>query len=103
MAWETRRGRQYYYSKERRGGKVVSVYYGCGPLAGVHGEWMEGKAEEKEMDSCFERLEREEFEGFEEDSVILFETSRLLLNRSLLSSGYHLHKGQWRRKRVDKV
>jgi hypothetical protein len=30
MAWETRRGRQYYYRKKRIGTKVVSVYVGSG-------------------------------------------------------------------------
>ena len=45
MGWETRRGKQYYYRKERHAGRVRSICVGSGPLA----EWVADVEEEERL------------------------------------------------------
>lgn len=99
MAWEKRRNSRYYYRKQWVDGTCQSEYIGAGMFA-------ECTATLQEMDNqkaAFERvLWRAEIEPEEEADRQVREVIgmiRTLRNAVLLASGYHQHKGQWRKRR----
>ena len=96
MGWEARAGKHYYYRKQRHGRQIASEYLGNGPEAqraaandrrdqekrrGDRIRWEHGKAEVAKLDAQVERL------GCDVYSI---------LRATLLASGLHYHKGQWR-------
>ena len=96
MGLEMRNGAgPYYYRKERRAGKVCSVYVGKGSLAeSMYALDMILRDETKEQrrgetDAKAEQASRE----------IRAEARELWqrVKEYLKSAGYHTHKGQWRR------
>lgn len=98
MGWEERNGRRYYYAKRREGGRVVSQYAGYGPAA-------EGIAKLQEQDNRRRALwrERDRAERAVERAVDrqvdeVCALARAVASAALLTSGYHQHKGQWRRR-----
>jgi len=99
VGWEKRRGRRYYYRKRREGGRVVSEYLG-------RGEWV-ATAIYLDGQSRKERARKRAREQREHEAVLkvdrqLAEVGAViaaLTRAALLESGYHLHKGQWRRRR----
>ena len=101
MSWEERDGRRYYYRKHRVGRRVVSEYIGSGLIA-------EMVSEQDEMDRQQRMRDRKSFEKHitrnkkmddELDSVI--EMTRAVIRARFLLSGFHPHKGQWRKKRYE--
>ncbi len=101
MGWETRRnGRRYYYEKVRTpDGRVVSRYVGAGTLGALAAEINELVQARREQDRAVERRERARHEESELVARELDKLTRLLTHGSLLASGYHTHKGQWRQSR----
>jgi hypothetical protein len=94
MAWERRGNRCYYYRKVRRGRRVVSEYAGeLGAL--LDAEERRERAQAREV----ERQTRAEFEQSQRALGDLAELANALTRAVLLASGYHTHKGQWRRRR----
>lgn len=104
MAWETRRGRAYYYRKERDGDRVRSVYIGAASELTNAIEMLTGYCRETE------RLEREEQRASEkEQRQKLDELDKLgrnaekettaIVSAYLTASGYHYHRGQWRKRK----
>jgi hypothetical protein len=100
MGWETRRSGTYYYKKTRRGNKVVSEYVGAG-LVGVCSSVMDAEAREEQAEAS---AERHRAEAAMDARCRRVETACDLLaslaTALMKSSGYHKHKGQWRRKRM---
>lgn len=95
MGWETRSGRRVYYEKVRKGGRVVSRYWGHGLLAEVQAERAEEaharRASVKEMmadetahDALLQELERD---------------AALCARVALLAAGCHTHHRAWRTRR----
>lgn len=81
----------YYYAKERRGDKVVSIYVGRGDLAVVSSVLLEEAKEEREYD----REKRDE-----EAKRQLEHLEALRVGRQALElAGYHRTRGEWRRTR----
>ena len=95
MAWETRKGRRYYYGKVREGSKVRSVYLGRGAEGATVAEMVE--------DARFKLALAKEREGSEEallgDSVALYQQTMATVARALEGSGFHRHRGEWRKLR----
>src|SRR5688500_2035993 len=99
MALERRGNNLYYYQKERRGGRVVSVYSGKGEMALLFHQLAQCTREEEEIKRkvVLEELEKltrpdaliDEFG----DEVHALESVLYLLN------GYHQHSRSWRRLR----
>ena len=95
MAWEKRNKNKYYYRKVRDGDKVSSVYFGKDILAyklssGMHRQKLRNQKQQALINSE-EAMDKE-----------LEELHRLLIaaaEATLLLNGYHLHKGQWRKRR----
>lgn len=91
-----RRGK-YLYRSRRIGRRVVTEYLGAGELAELEAELAAQRAADRET-------ERREWDRDLQADVQLDEYGqalRILTRATLLASGYHQHKGQWRRQRDD--
>jgi hypothetical protein len=102
MGWEERNGRYYYYDKVRENGRVVSRYIGKGLASKVIEATNEANRFERE--EMREERRRQKALDREIDLTIrgLSAQAKTLTETVLVVSGYHKHKGQWRRKRGQK-
>ncbi len=99
MGWEKRGNNNYYYRKKRFGEKVSSKYVGKGLLAEefFRSDLMDRKLRQKFKDEI--RQGRNELNAL---SFKMGKTNNLIkqiLYGALLVAGFHMHKGQWRKKR----
>ena len=99
MAWESRRGRKYYYRSRRIGTKVVKVYLGRGPeariAAGKDTEVRETRERAKdEVSKMAATLQHADDLLGELNSGV-----ELLVAAELLTAGFHSHRTAWRRNR----
>jgi hypothetical protein len=100
MGWEKRgRGGLYYTRSRKVDGRVVREYVGTGPLAEIVALDDELKRLQKEEMAAYWREERERLRRSAEFLSELEEAAEVLTRAELLASGYHEHKGQWRRRR----
>ena len=100
MAWETRGGKLYYYRSVRDGERVRKEYIGTG-------EFAEALAHSDETIRLIRKLERdegrEELEQLEALAAPVWamdEAAEVLARAALVASGYHRHRGEWRRGRT---
>ena len=99
MGWEERRqGRLYYYRKERCAGRVRSRYIGAGEQAEMIAQLDALGAEERARERALELAERERIERIEAEVTDACCCIEILAGASLIASGFHTHKRQWRRK-----
>ncbi len=98
MGWEMRKGRLYYYRKERRGGRVVSRYVGEGEEAEMAAAVQAELTREKLAEQRRARVEREEERQTDRQVEELCELASMMAAGALVLAGYHPHKGQWRRR-----
>ena len=89
----------YYYRSVREGGRVRKEYVGGGVLGEVAAALDELKRRQREEEVAYWREERERLERSAAFLHELAEATEVLLRAQLLASGFHKHKGQWRRKR----
>ncbi|HLM77654.1 MAG TPA: hypothetical protein VK361_04580 [Rubrobacteraceae bacterium] len=99
MTLERRDRRLYYYRSVREGEKVRKVYVGSGELARIahEREIMNRALRELERRESAKELER--LEALAAPVVELSEAAEILGRAHLIASGYHTHKGEWRRGR----
>lgn len=99
MAWEQRRNGAYYYRKIRDGRRVRSEYVGAGELGqlAMHLDQLERRRRDEERQR--ERESRECFHMKDRQAIESEREVQRLITTALLASGYHQHRGQWRRKR----
>lgn len=99
MVFENRNGRSYYYRKTRIGDRVTSEYVGAGEVAGYASLLDQYDFDARES----ERIELREMESeaaeLDADLDDIFKDILTLIDGHLLISGFHQHKGQWRKKR----
>lgn len=101
MALETRRGRLYYYQKQRIGRRVVSVYGGGGEIAGLLAD-MAALETEHARNRRRQRTEARAALAADDPTLLALERALDTLTRAVLvANGYHQHKRQWRRKRAQ--
>jgi hypothetical protein len=93
MAWESRGRKKYYYRKERVGNHVRSIYAGHGISGRISEKEDKDKRilGEKPNVKLYDCIEREK----ELDKIA--DDVELVVNSIFLISGYHCHKGQWRK------
>lgn len=92
MAWETRRGRKYYYRKKRVGTRVVSVYVGSGLLGQfIELEDLERREAREEELRKMRELVTEERQMAEE-----FRQNQFLAIQAANEEGISRRKGEWR-------
>ena len=102
MAWESRGGekaKRFYYRSKRIGNRVCKVYLGSGGVA--------AKAAAKDAAvkgrRAAEKTELADYRAALEGVLQLTEELKrgvyMLMEATLLSRGFHQHRGQWRRYR----
>jgi hypothetical protein len=102
MGWELRGGQRYYYRKRRVGDRVISEYLGRDDFA----ELLAKDAEEDqfiattqgEIEHADRNAEREMDGQLEEECSLL----GAIVGALLRASGFHQHRGQWRRTMKNK-
>jgi hypothetical protein len=99
MAWEDRNGNMYYYRKRREGNRVLSEYVGNDLSAQLASEQDHLDRHALRYTQTKWRQQMHEFEELEVDIDHLTEVLHQLVRATLLTSGYHPHKGQWRKRR----
>jgi hypothetical protein len=100
MGWELRHGRRYFYSAEKRAGRVVKIYRGRGRIGEL--------AEALELEARRQRADREEALRAERSRTgradramdDLDRACALAIRASLIGAGYHQVNYAWRRRRV---
>ncbi len=98
MGWE--KGR--YYTRSRKvNGRVVREYIGGGDLGVLAAELdaIERKRREYERESW--RIEKEEIETFDKSIAKVCEMADIIARAAMLAAGFHRHRGEWRRRRVQ--
>ena len=96
MPWETRRNTRYYYTKRRRGRRVISDYVGAGEAAEVIAVLETLYREQRALERRQWRREQKSRRLADAEIDRLGASIRLLVAAALLAAGYHTHKGQWR-------
>ncbi len=99
MGWELRNGKRYYYRKIRRGRQVVSEYVGKGEFVELLFELDGIDRVEKTLSRIAWKKEKDEAKRLNKDISQLNKIISGMTRASLLTSGYHSHKGQWRKRR----
>ncbi len=99
MGWELRNGKRYYYRKIRRGQRVVSEYIGASEFAELLSEIDGIDRSEKTYSKTNWKNQKDEVKRLNENIGQLAKIIRGVTRASLLTFGYHPHKGQWRRNR----
>jgi hypothetical protein len=100
MGWETRSGKQYYYRKEREGGRVRSVYVGRGETARLIAQLEAMRSDEREGKHISTRMDREQLQEQDAEFDALSKIVDEVVAATLIAQGFHQHKRQWRRKRT---
>lgn len=100
MGWEQRGKGVYLYKKVRDGDRVRSVYVsGEAFFQAMDQVLEEDRKAKKERARLEEQKEREEIEATERSIREIDRQIREELSAALTASGYHHHKGQWRKRR----
>jgi hypothetical protein len=101
MGWEERAGRRYYYRKRRRGREVRSEYVGTGELADAIASLDALKRSQLDLarvETQEERKVQDDLDAWLDQFLAL---TRMVMSQVLMNSGYHQHRGQWRRVRNE--
>jgi len=102
MAWETRRGRRYYYRARKVGGRVAKEYVGAGPLAELVSAQDTRARAELRAAAGLRRAERARLVAVDDAVDASHDAIETLARASLVMAGYHLHnRGEWRRRQRD--
>ena len=98
MNWEKRGKSDYYYRKYRIGNSVVSRYAGSGKIADLAAEHDQY---ERNLASLVNGIRRDTYQNEKEmDKLIrmVMDRNNQIFKGLMLASGFHMHKGQWRKK-----
>jgi hypothetical protein len=100
MAWETRKGRTYYYSAEKVGGRTVKRYLGGGQLAAAIAQVDRLDRQHREEEAQIRCRERERLDRAAAQVRDLCRLADAAVALALETAGYYRHhRGEWRRKR----
>jgi hypothetical protein len=100
MAWETRRGRRYYYRARKVGGQVVMEYVGSGALAELVAEQDQAERLTRQASRARAAAVQTEARGGEAHVRSLDALASLLARATLAAEGFRRHRrGAWRRPR----
>ena len=93
-----RRGR-YYYRSRRSGQRVETEYLGTGALAELIAEADACDQQLREQQRMEARAEQEAQRQLDRSIAAVGHLTQAVVQAVLLASGYHVHKGQWRKRR----
>ncbi len=103
MALEKRGNNLYFYKKERRGKRVISIYSGGGYLAQCFHILNEADREEaaikKERTRKEFEIEKQSQNEIDQLIEVVCQDAKALEDALFLINGYHTHARQWRKKR----
>ncbi len=103
MGWETRNGRQYYYHKERQGGRVVSRYVGKGEIAYAIADMHRSSEAVLETTRLLAKRQQIESKKQEANCAAYFAEVEAVFRQAMSEAGYHRQKrGEWRKRREQK-
>ena len=99
MSWEIRNKRKYYYRVQRNGKYLIKTYCGSGAAAkrAAYEDSQRREAREKE------RAVRKQFLALDAQLKDLTTTTITLTKAVLYGAGYHEHKREWRRRRINTI
>lgn|SRR5690349_6284627 len=98
MGWERRGKCTYYYRKERRAGRVRSVYLGRGEIAALVSQ-LDTVFAGEQIASRREVLQaRRDFESLDHSIDSVGQLISKLTEAVLLVAGFHQHRRQWRKR-----
>jgi len=99
MSWESRNKQKYYYRVKRNGKHLVKTYFGSGATA------KRAALEDTERREAREkkRTEYKQFLALDAQLRDLTMATTTLVNASLIGSGFHQHKREWRRRRHGNI
>ncbi|MBU4460475.1 MAG: hypothetical protein KJ579_07905 [Verrucomicrobia bacterium] len=103
MGWEKRGKQTYYYGKVRCGGRVRSEYWGRGEIARLTAEEVEDRATYRSVLRDIWRRQIDDLVETERRLALVDSALRDIVGAILIESGFHAHRGQWRRKRSEKA
>ena len=96
---ENRNGRQYYYRKRRVGRRVISEYQCGGAFGALFAELDEYDRDQVRAKRRTERREMTRWMACDQEVNRVLDLCADLASATLIVSGFHTHKGQWRRMR----
>ncbi len=99
MAWEDRNGRQYYYSKSRQDGRVISQYLGAGEIGGLAATLERARQAERAAERAERRRQIEADQALDREITEVAKLVQTVTAVALLAGGCHRPKRQWRVKR----
>jgi hypothetical protein len=101
MGLEKRKRNEYFYKKKRLGDRVISQYVGSGITAFLaQREAIQNKQKRADEQKKLEE-KRNEILKFESEIDRVFGWIEILSASELVASGYHNHKGEWRKRRNE--
>jgi hypothetical protein len=104
MAWERRAGGlYYYYSATRQGGRVVKTYHGHGVLGELAAGTLAMAKQRRAEQARALAVEKARLAPLVAAMATLDEACRLMVEATLIASGYHQKKSTWRRRRVRRL
>jgi hypothetical protein len=99
MGWERRQGRLYFYKSVRIGGRPRKIYLGKGAAAETQAARVDQAQKQRQAERDALRTEQVRLAPTEAALDDLRAAADLLTRAALLAVGYHLHKGEWRKRR----
>ena len=104
MGWEKReRGTEpYYYRSVREGERVRKEYCGGGVLGQIAALEDEYRRRRWEAEAAYWKEERERFKESTTFLGEIIDAADTLVRAHLIAGGFHIHKGQWRRRREQR-
>jgi hypothetical protein len=99
MGWEDRNGRLYYYRKRREGRRVISEYLGNSVAAELSSMLDWERRHRCQRKSRGWKTQKAQVLGLERSIMHLGVAIDAIAAASLMLSGFHTHKGQWRKGR----
>jgi len=100
VAWETRKGRGWYYTRSRKvAGRVQRSYIGTGPLAAMLADADAGLRADRLASRAAWQRERARLDALDAPVARLDALTSDLVAAALTLAGYHQHdRGEWRKR-----
>ena len=83
-------------------GRVVREYIGGGEVGALVAQMDAIDRECRESERECWRLEKEEMEAFDASVAKVCQMADLIAKAAMVAAGFHRHRGEWRRRRVQK-
>jgi macrodomain Ter protein organizer (MatP/YcbG family) len=90
---------KYYVRKKWRDGHCISEYIGAGQVADALEQLDAAERARREEKQAAWRWLRESEQAIDSQMLEAIDVIRMLTRATLIATGYHTHKGQWRKRR----